>query len=62
LGGWWPGRDLEERLGDDEPSLGCTANGSVGMPRHPHQVDVEKEHDGAEPDVCGEPNLSSFDA
>jgi hypothetical protein len=24
-------------------------------------VDVEDEHDGAEPNVCGEPNRGSFD-
>jgi hypothetical protein len=34
-------RDLEEGLGDDEPSLGWTADGIVGMPLHPGQVDVE---------------------
>jgi hypothetical protein len=41
--------------------LGWTSSGSFGMPLHPDRVDVEDEHDGAEPDVCGEPNLGSFE-
>jgi hypothetical protein len=41
--------------------LGWTSRGSVGMPLHPDLVDVEDEHDGAEPDVCGEPNSSRCD-
>lgn len=40
--------DLEESLGDDEPSLGWTSSGSIGMPLHPSMIDVEDEHDGAE--------------
>jgi hypothetical protein len=53
--------DLEQSLGDDEPSLGWTAGGSFGMPLLPDHVDIEDEHDSAEPDVCGEPDLGSFD-
>jgi hypothetical protein len=54
--------DGEESPGDDEPSLGWTSDGAIGMLLlHPDQVDIEDEHDGTEPDVCGEPHLGSFD-
>jgi len=53
--------DREESLGDDEPSLGWTTEGVIGMPVHPAFVDLEDEHDGSEPDLCDEPSLGSFD-
>jgi len=33
----------------------------VGMPLHPDRVDLEDEHDGAEPEECYEPSLGSRD-
>ena len=54
--------DREESLGDDEPSLGWTISGVIGMPAwNDNLIDLEDEHDGAEPDECYEPSLGSLD-
>ena len=48
---------------DDEPSLGSLTSGSAsqGMWSSGSTDDTEDEHDGAEPDVDGEPSLGAFD-
>jgi hypothetical protein len=62
---WFNGTtDLEADDAEDEPSLG-----SIGDIHHFDQErwatggtkDLEDEHDGGEPDECGEPSLGSLD-
>jgi hypothetical protein len=61
--------DLEDGGDDEDDGLSEPSLGSMGHYEHSNQElwarggtkDLEDEHDGAEPDECGEPSLGSLD-